>query len=280
MLWRIGKWNEVSGIPICCVKGLHASLTPRDSVRHVYGKRWFIAEARGENSHQSDKFAASEMRLVDEILPIVLRRFAVLSARRSFEYIESRRPIDERLLHCIQATEGYLDGMLAEEDLLEGRRVATAVVAADAAMGPDAARAAAAAISASNAANGDAASWTAAAAGAAYAAHTAADAIEAAAALVAAHGGGSARTHNVAKGFDVADIADRAASSAHIAAADGAVAHAAAVAAASGVYGPDVASDRYFAAWSAATAHPVDSHYSTQNMDLLELIAESRDVRA
>jgi hypothetical protein len=276
MSWRIGEWNEVSGPVVCCSSGLHASLTPRDSVRNVYGHRWFISEARGEISRQDNKLAASEMRLVEEIPPAVLRRFAVGSARSSFDYLEKRHTMDGRILQCIQATEGFLDGALGEGDLLEGRQAAGAVVAPGAAIGPDTGRAVAAAIAASCAANGDAASWTAAAAGAAYSAFAAADAIDAAAALVAAYGG----IHNVAKGFSAAIAADHAGTAAHTAAAAGAVAHAAGVAAASGVYAPDVASDRYFAAWSAATAHPADDHYLAQNADLLELIADSRAKRA
>jgi len=276
MSWRVGEWNEVRGPIVCCVGGLHASLTPRDSVRNVYGKRWFRAEARGEISHQGNKLAAREMRLVDEIPPAVLRRFAVGCARRSFGYLEKRHPMDARILQCIHATEDYLDGALGEDELLRGRQATSAVVASGATIGPDTGRAVAAAIGASCAANGDAASWAAAAAGAAYAAHVAADAIDAAATLTAAYSG----IHNVAAGFAAANAADHAATAARTAAAAGAVAHAAAVAAASGGYAPDVAADRYFAAWSASTGHPVDNHYLAQNADLLKLIADSRAQRA
>lgn len=276
MSWRIGEWNEVSGTVACCSHGLHASPTPRDSVRNVYGQRWFIAEAGGEISHQGTKFAASELRLVEEIPPAVLRRFAAGCAKQSFGYLEKRHPVDARILQCIQATEGFLDGVLGEGDLLEGRRAAGAVVASGAAVGPDTGRATAAAIAASRAADGDAASWTAAAAGAAYAATIAADAIDAAATLTAAY----TEVHNVAKGFAAAAVAERAAAAARTAAAAGAVAHAAAVAAASGTYAPDTASDAYFAAWSASTAHPADGHYQAQNAYLIELIAGSRAQRA
>jgi hypothetical protein len=276
MSWRVGEWNEVNGTIICCSNGLQASLTPRDSVRNVYGQRWFISEARGEIFHQGNKLAASEMRLVEEIPPAVLRRFAVGCAKRSFGYLEKRHPMDARILQCIQAAEDFLDGARGEDYLLEGRQAASAVVASGAVSGPDTGRAAAAAIAASRAANGDSASWTAAAAGAAYAANVAADAIDAAAALAAAYTG----VHNVARGFAAANAADHAATAAHTAAASHAVAHAAAVAAASGAYAPDTASDAYFAAFSASAAHPADGHYLAQNADLLELIADSRAKRA
>lgn len=273
--WRIGEWNNVGGTIVCCSHGLHASTTPRDSVRNVYGQRWFLAEARGEISHQGNTFAASEMRLVEEIPAAVLRRFAVRCARRSFSDLEKRHPMDARILQCIQATEDFLEGALGEDDLLKGRQAATAVVSGTA-TGPDTGRAIAAAIAASRAAKGDAASWTAAAAGAAHAAHVTADAIDAAAALTAAY----ASVHNVAADFAAASVADHAATTARAAAATGAVAHAAAVAAASGAYAPDTAADAYFAAFSASTAYPADSHYLAQNADLLEVIADSRTRRA
>lgn len=90
--WRIGEWNQASGTIRCCSNGLHASLTPRDSLRNVYGRRWFIAEARGEISRQANKFAASEMRLVEEIPVAVLRRFAVRCAKDGLDYLEQRHP--------------------------------------------------------------------------------------------------------------------------------------------------------------------------------------------
>ena len=272
MSWRVGEWNRVDGAVVCCSNGLHASSTPRDSLRNVHGRRWFIAEARGEVSHEDTKFAAGEMRLVEEVPAAVLRRFAVGCARRAVDYLEERHPVDARILRCVQAAEGFLDGTLGEDDLLDGRRAAGAVIAGDTVVGPDTGRAVAAALSASRAANGDAAAWAASAAGAAYAAHVCADAIGAAADLVAAFAG----VHNVAAGVAAANAADRAAVAARTAASAGAVAHAAAVAAHSGVHPPDTAADRYYAAWAAYSAHPVDSHYLEQNAYLLGLIADSR----
>ncbi|MEV6634893.1 hypothetical protein AB0M54_29505 [Actinoplanes sp. NPDC051470] len=272
MSWRVGEWNAVRGAIACCSLGLHASARPRDSVRNVYGRRWFLAEARGDIDHQENKFAASEMRLVEEIPAVVLRRFAVGCARSSLAYIGKRRPLDPRVLQCVEATEEFLDGSLKTDDLLEARHAAGAVIASEAALGPDGGRAVAAAMAASCAADGDAASWASAAAGAAHAAAVAADAIDAAAALTSAY----AEVHNVARGFATAMVAERAAAAARVAAASGAVAHAAAVAAASGVYAPDTASDAYYAAFSAAATYPVDRHYLAQDAALAELIAASR----
>ena len=73
MTWEIGEWNKVSGKITCCSNGLHASLTPRDSMRNVYGQRWFISEARGEIDKLDSKFAAREMRIIQEIPTEVLQ---------------------------------------------------------------------------------------------------------------------------------------------------------------------------------------------------------------
>lgn len=274
--WRIGEWNRTTGPVRCCANGLHAAPTPRDSLRNVYGRRWFLAEARGELSCQSHKFAASEMRLVEEIPAAVLRRFAVRCAQDALDHLERRHPVDARVRQCLQAADGFLDGTLHAADLLEARRAAGGLVASGAPIGADTGRAVAATIAASCAADGDAASWASAAAAAAYAAHTAADAIEAAEALVAVY----APVHNVAAGIAASHTADRAATAAHTAAAAGAGAHAAAVATARGTYAADTAADPYFAAFSEFSAHPADTHYLAQNTALLKLIGDARAVRA
>ncbi|ASQ97467.1 hypothetical protein [Streptomyces sp. 11-1-2] len=275
MSWRVGEWNKVSGPIACCSSGLHASSTPRDSLRNVYGQRWFIAEAKGEISHRGHKFAASEMRLVEEIPVTVLRRFAIRCAKDSLDYIERRQPLDTRIHQCIEAAQGYLHGELREEELLQGRQAVGDALASGAVAGADTGRATAAAIAASCAANGDAASWTAAAAAAAYAAHVAADAIKAVGALTATY----ATVHDVAAGIAAAQAADHAAACAHTAAAAGAVAHAAGVAAARGAYAADTVSDPYFVAFSAFAEHPADHHYRAQNAVLLELIGDSTGTR-
>ncbi|WP_329255154.1 hypothetical protein OG223_29795 [Streptomyces sp. NBC_01478] len=273
--WRIGEWQRTSGPIRCCSNGLHAAPTPRDSLRHVYGRRWFLAEARGGISRQTHKFAASEMRLVEEIPAAVLRRFAVRCAQDALDRLERRHPLDARVRQCLRATEDFLDGGLGEGDLIEGRRAAGGAIAAGAPAGADTGRAVAATIAASYAADGDAGSWTAAAAAAAYAAHAAADAVEAAEALIAVY----AAVHNVAAGIEAAHTADRAATAAHTAAAAGAAAHAAAVAAARGTYAADTAADPYYAAFSEFSAHPTDTHYLAQNATLVELIGEARAAR-
>ncbi|WP_158697998.1 DUF7666 domain-containing protein [Streptomyces prunicolor] len=152
--WRIGEWNRTTGPVRCCANGLHVSPTPRDSLRDVYGRRWFLAEARGEISRQTHKFAASEMRLVEEIPAGVLRRFAVRCAQDALDHLERRHPVDARARQCLRAAEGFLDGTLHEADLLEARRAAGGLAASGAPIGADTGRAVAATIAASRAADG------------------------------------------------------------------------------------------------------------------------------
>lgn len=78
--WTIGEWMEVGGYIACGSNGLHASASPRDSLANVYGRRWFISEARGAISRGDSKFAAAEMRLVAKIPLVVMRKFAVWCA--------------------------------------------------------------------------------------------------------------------------------------------------------------------------------------------------------
>lgn len=267
MSWEIGEWNEISGKIVCCLNGLHASLTPRDSIRNVYGQRWFISEARGEIVKQTNKFAVSEMRIVQEIPKIVLQRFSIWCASDCLKYYEKKYPKDMRVSDCIQAAGDYLDRKINLDELIKKREAASSCIAG--AAGGDAARALAAAIAASlSIAAPNSAAWANAAAAAAYASHTAAVAIDAAIATVDVHAAAS----NVATTAAAAVAADTAAVAAHTAAAAGAVAHAAGVAAARNVAPVDAVSDAYYSAFAAYTAFAADTYYVTQNEKLLEMI--------
>jgi hypothetical protein len=264
--WKIGEWNKVSGNIVCCSNGLHAALTPRDSIRNVYGQRWFISEARGEIVKQDNKFAASEMRIVEEIPKIVLQRFAIWCAKNSLKYYEKKYPKDTRASDCIQAAEDYFDGKIKVDELIKKQEAAYgATGAASGAAG----RAVAAIIAASmSTTTANAAAWVNAAAAAAYAAHTAAAALDAAMAAVDAHDA----ARNVAAVAAAAVAADTAAAHAHKAAAAGAAAHAAAVTAAHNVAPADTAADAYYSAYAAYSAHSADAYYAAQDKKLLEMI--------
>ena len=264
--WKIGEWNKVSGKIVCCSNGLHAALTPRDSLRNVYGQRWFISEAREEIVKQDNKFAASEMRIVEEIPKTVLQRFAIWCAYGSLKYYEKKYPKDTRAINCIQAAKDYLDGKIKVNELIKKQK--TAYGATGVASGA-AGRAVAAVISASMSITAvNTASWANAAAAAAYATHTAADAIDASMASVDAHDA----ARNVASVAAAALTADTAATFAHIAAGAGAAAHAAAVTAAHNVAPADTAADAYYSAYAAYSAHSADVYYAAQDKKLLEMI--------
>jgi hypothetical protein len=264
--WKIGEWNKVNNKIVCCSNGLHAALTPRDSIRNVYGKRWFISEARGETVKQDNKFAASEMRIVEEIPMIVLQRFAIWCAKDSLKYYEKKYPKDTRANDCIQAAEDYLDGKIRVDELIKKQKVTYG--ATDTATGA-AGRAVAASIAASMSITAvNTAAWVNATVAASYAAHTANAAITSAIAAVDAHDA----AQNVATVAAAAVITNTAATHAQTAAAAAAVAHAAAVTAAHNISPPDTAADAYYSAYAAYSAHSADDYYVAQNKKLLEII--------
>ena len=107
--WKLKEWKKFDGELKMCSQGFHASLTPLDSLKYIYGDMWFVAEARGKILKDDDKFAASEMRLAEEI-PVkkVLCWFAIACARRSLKYWDKKYPNDKRPLKSIEAAEIYL----------------------------------------------------------------------------------------------------------------------------------------------------------------------------
>jgi hypothetical protein len=173
-LWKIGEWKKQEGKLKVCENGLHASLTPFESIKNVYGNRWFIAEYKGKIAKEEDKFCASEMRLIKEIPIKVLQYFTIRCAKRSLHYFEEKYPNDKRPALAIQAAEDFLDGKITAADAADAARVAARVAADAYAAAADAAYAAADAAVAAVAAY-------AAARVAAYAAAVAADAYAAAA---------------------------------------------------------------------------------------------------
>ena len=117
MKWELGKWNKVEGELRCCKNGLHASLTPLQSLKNIYGSRWFIAEYRGNIDEDDNKFCASEMRLINEIPIMVIKRFALFCAKDCLKNYENKYPNDKRVSECIRITELYLDGKATLKEL-------------------------------------------------------------------------------------------------------------------------------------------------------------------
>ena len=107
--WKIGVWNKHEGELSLCEKGFHACKSPLDSLNNMYGTRWFLTEARGRIKEDSDKFVASEMRLVKEIpLKRVSVLFSVACARKCYPYWKKEYPNDSRVLDAILAVEDWL----------------------------------------------------------------------------------------------------------------------------------------------------------------------------
>ncbi|MBU0791854.1 MAG: hypothetical protein KKC55_15505, partial [Gammaproteobacteria bacterium] len=116
--WEIKKWNKVKEKLVPCKNGLHASLTPLQSLNNIYGDRWFVAESRGKKiKKKDDKFCASEMRLIKEIPLIVIKRFALFCAKDCLKYYKKRYPDDKRISNCIRDTELYLDDKISLKKL-------------------------------------------------------------------------------------------------------------------------------------------------------------------
>ena len=103
--WEIGKWNKQDGELKCCKNGLHASLTPLESLNNIYGDKWFIAEYKGKIVKDGDKFCVNEMRLIKEIPIMVIKKFALFCAKDCLKYYEKKYPGDKRVSECIKITE-------------------------------------------------------------------------------------------------------------------------------------------------------------------------------
>ena len=148
--WMIGKWQKCKGELSLCRNGFHASQQPIDSLNYIFGTRWFECEAQGEILKDTDKFCASEMRIVKEIPNKVIQQFAIDCAWRVLHIFEERYPDDKRPRQAIEAAKAYLKFPTQEKlAIMDAARAAARDAAWDAARAAaraaarDAARAAA-----------------------------------------------------------------------------------------------------------------------------------------
>ena len=117
-LWKVGEWKHEDNIDLC-KKGLHACRTALQSLKYIYGDKWFIVEAKGKILEaEGDKFVATDMKLIKEI-PIdkVVKRFALFCAKDCLKNYEKEYPKDNRVSECIRITELYLDGKATLKEL-------------------------------------------------------------------------------------------------------------------------------------------------------------------
>ena len=106
--WRVGEWRECKGKLSLCKNGLHASEKPIDSLSYVFGTRWFECETRGKILKDTDKFCASEMRLVREIPKEVIIQFAIDCAKKVLPIFEKQYYGDKRPRKAIDKAQAYL----------------------------------------------------------------------------------------------------------------------------------------------------------------------------
>jgi len=106
--WKVGEWQKQGGTLKLCENGFHASKDPLDSLNYIFGTRWFQVEARGKILHDNDKLCAEEMRLVQEIPIIIIKKFAIECAKHVLPFYEKQYPDDKRPRDAIGAAEKYL----------------------------------------------------------------------------------------------------------------------------------------------------------------------------
>lgn len=132
--WVIGKWQKCKGELSLCKCGFHASQKPADSLNFIFGTRWFICEAKGEILKDTDKFCASEMRLLKEIPNKIIQQFTIDCAWRVLHIFEGKYPDDKRPRQALEAARAYLQNLCEENRLtLNAARDAAWAAARDAA---------------------------------------------------------------------------------------------------------------------------------------------------
>ena len=132
--WVVGEWQECKGKLSLCKNGLHASEKPIDSLAYIFGTRWFECETRGEILKDTDKFCASEMRLVREISKEVIIQFATDCAKKVLPFFEKQYPDDKRPRKAIDKAQAYLkNSSAAARDASAATYAARAAYAASAA---------------------------------------------------------------------------------------------------------------------------------------------------
>lgn len=117
--WEVGKWYKHDGKLEICSSGFHACRTPLQSLKYVYGDKWFIIESRRKIiDEKDDKFVCSEMRLIKEI-PIakVVKPFAIWCAKQCLINYTKQYPNDKRVSEAIEGAELYLDGKIDLKEL-------------------------------------------------------------------------------------------------------------------------------------------------------------------
>lgn len=264
LVWQVGEWQRVDGNLKVTERGLHASLTPRKSLDNVRGNRWFIAEYDGITDEMSDKFCASEMRLVQEIPTVVLKKFALWCAKRASFIFKNNHDNYLIISDTIEMANSYLESSQNVENLQKQLRTLTLLNVTGAA-----GRALAATISAVNTLiSSNAGAWSRAAMNCAYAALILADSEKISEKLL----NQQFQTSNVEGAANNAFLSDQLSLSLHKGAAAASIAHASSVSAAKNSFPVESVSDMYYSTFRAYTRMSEDKYINEQDKMLNDLI--------
>ncbi len=116
--WELDVWKKWNGKVELCSSGFHACRTPLQSLKYIYGNRWFIVEACGNFvEEKDDKFVCNNMRIVHE-LPIkeIMLRFVIACNKNSLFRFEQQFPNDDIPRKVVEIAEDVLLGKITEKD--------------------------------------------------------------------------------------------------------------------------------------------------------------------
>ena len=132
--WVVGEWRKHEGALAMCEQGFHYCKDALDSLKYVYGDRWFMVEVRGEEQTEGNKTVACEMRLVREIpMKAVAVRFALACAGMVLDKFESKYPDDDRPRKAMEAAKAWLDNPTEANRSAAGSAARSAASAAESA---------------------------------------------------------------------------------------------------------------------------------------------------
>ena len=114
-----------SKLPIeLCVRGLHASKTPRDALKYAPGSVLCYVRLSGQIIDSDDKSVATE-RTVLWVVDVseLLHRMAIWSAKQSFQVQKKLgNKIDPRSIAAVKAKEFWLTGKITDADCVAESR--------------------------------------------------------------------------------------------------------------------------------------------------------------
>lgn len=124
----VGEWTPVE-TPVLCESGFHG-VQEKDVLEHLprtIGAQLWVVEVKGQRVNGADKFAASQMKLVECIGVTTeenLRLFAADCAEDVLDLFEDAYPDDTRPRDAINVARRYALGQATREELAAARAAA------------------------------------------------------------------------------------------------------------------------------------------------------------